>query len=417
MEDKKYICALAWIHAHIEADGRVRPCSMAADNVAIGSLLKQSFSEIYNSPVLKEMRVKMLRGELHEVCRHCHHLESLGQKTLRNASNEKFNKELDSFAAQTKADGEYQSEKIKSLDIRFSNLCNFKCRTCNEASSSAWYEDLNRLEEAKVVSGIKYPTQNKEQLWAMLEPMIAELEEVFILGGEPFLEPDHFVFLEMLKAHKREDIRLYYSTNFSTMSFRGKSLFEYWKGFKSVTLSLSYDGVLERAEFIRHGQNWQKTIEHHRELLKHQDIKFIITPTVSVLNVFHLPEMISYLIEQKMISSGEQVGLNILDQPDQYNVKILNEEERTRLKERYAAFLHEQLPRMILPKKELLAEQLNRVLSFIHDQQLDHHQRDELRKLFVGQSLMLNKVRAEQMLKILPELSSLFLDVAHQSTK
>jgi len=145
---------------------------MAADNVDMGSLEHNSFNELHNAPLLKEMRKKMLRGELHEACRHCHHLESLGQTTLRNVSNQKFVNDLEEFKSNTNDLGEYHAQKIKSLDIRFSNLCNFKCRTCNEASSSAWYEDLNRLEESKVVSGIKYPISDKNKLWLMLDSMI-----------------------------------------------------------------------------------------------------------------------------------------------------------------------------------------------------------------------------------------------------
>jgi len=58
-----------------------------------------------------------------------------------------------------------------------------------------------------------------------------------------------------------------------------------------------------------------------------------------------------YFIKEKMIVSGDQVGINLLDQPDQYNIKILNTEEREMLHTQYEQFINQKLPLLVCQRK------------------------------------------------------------------
>ncbi len=412
MIPSKTFCILPWLNAHLEADGRVRPCCMSADDKEIGNLHTSSLDCIMNSDLAKELRLSLLKGEEHELCRNCHLLESLGQQTLRNTYNEKHKDLIDSRIRNTSQDGSIPNINLASLDIRFSNLCNFKCRTCYEGSSSSWYQDANELRGGKNVEILR-PTKSKDELWQLLDKVLPSLKEVYILGGEPLIDPDHYLFLEKLIHENRTDIELRYSTNLSTLYLGKKSALDYWKKFQVVTLSLSYDGVGEKGEFIRKGMSWDKTVENHK-IIQNENIEFIITPTVSVLNAFHLIELIRYLVKEKMIISGEQVGLNILDQPSFYNVKILNSNEVKKLESIYKDFIENELKNSGLERVEVITEQLERLLNYCKKDTTDFDPKVE-RKKFVAYNSRLNKLRKENMLQLFPELSDIFLDVISNS--
>ncbi len=406
-------CILPWINSHIEADGRVKPCCVSVDEFVVGDLRSDKLEEIINSDLFKNMRLQFINGEKPAACRSCFKLEGVGQTTLRKSSNEKYKSIIQEKIKYTEEGGAIHQGTLLSLDLRFSNLCNFKCRTCYEGASTAWYKDSNLLLGRNQFKEILYPTKSKDEMWDLLDGALPSLSEIYILGGEPLLDPDHYIFLKKLIAKNRMDIHLRYSTNLSVLALGNDSVFDYWSKFNKVTLSLSYDGVGKQGEFIRKGMSWAKTVENHR-LIQEKNIDFIITPTISVLNVFHLVDLIRFLVEEKMIISGEQIGINILEQPSFFNIRILNSTERESLKVKYFNFIQNEMSSMSLILKEIIIDQLNRVIQYLSlegDEEADVNERQK----FIVQNTRLNKLRSENMLQLFPELSGFYLEAAQKS--
>jgi hypothetical protein len=179
-----------------------------------------------------------------------------------------------------------------------------------------------------------------------------------------------------------------------------------WKNFDKIILSLSYDGHGKQGEFIRKGMNWEKTLENHRTIQSlSSNIEFIITPTISVLNVFHIIEFLRIIISEKMISSGQQIGINILDQPSFYNIRILNQAERNILCNLYEDFIDHDLALSNLVKKEEVIVQLNRILSYVVAGAMPDSKE---RESFMIYNSRLNKIRSENMLALFPELKGFY---------
>jgi MoaA/NifB/PqqE/SkfB family radical SAM enzyme len=395
---------------HIEASGNVKPCCSAVDSAIVGNLHNSSTSQILNSTPFKDIRKAMLRDVKHPACRRCYNSESKGELSLREKSNEKYSTIINEKKNQTLSDGSIVNFTLKSLDIRFSNLCNFKCRTCNADSSTSWYQETNYLAGYELYKNILKPKKTREELWLELDSLIPALDSAYILGGEPFLENDQYEFLDRLILHKKFDINLSYSTNLSHLSLGEKSVLRYLEKFKNVTLLLSYDGVGKKGELIRKGMSWENTLRNHRIIQNNESkIKFFISPIVSVLNVFHIIELIKYLIEEKMIKSGEQLALTILDQPDYYNIKILNIKERSELEKLYRHFIDVESKQVNLPNLALIILQLENILNFISkdDDQSGNYAEERIK--FVIHNMKLDKMRKENLLKHFPELRELFL--------
>ncbi len=409
MIDSNYFCILPWIGTHIEADGRVRPCCVSAENKEFGNLNENPLCIILNSDEYKCFRREHLEGKQPKTCQNCYSQESAGYETIRNYSNNKYKNEFNDKLKSTLPDGTLINLNLITIDIRFSNLCNFKCRTCYPGASSAWYSDSNQLTKTSKFSKVFYPTKDKSELFKTLENHLPTLKEIYILGGEPLLEKDHYDFLDILISQNHLDIELRYSTNLSILKFGQKNITDFWAQFKNVTLLLSYDGINEEGEFIRKGMDWKKTVENHKYIqtsIPH--VKIYICPTVSVLNAFHILKLITFLIKEKMITSGNQIQLNFVVDPSFFSIKILSNIEKILLKNAYINFINNELPLLNIDTPEAIESLLHSILLHANSSH-DHNYLSE-RKKFVLYNHKLNLLRKENLLSLFPELSSIFLD-------
>ena len=66
------------------------------------------------------------------------HTKRLDHTVSDEYSIEHFGKYFDESLAMTHKDGHVDEMKMRYFDIRFSNICNFKCRSCGSEFSSQW---------------------------------------------------------------------------------------------------------------------------------------------------------------------------------------------------------------------------------------------------------------------------------------
>ena len=137
----KHFCMAPWVHMYIQTNGDVGSCCQLSNN--LGSLREKTLEELWNIDENKEMRLSMLKGEEIPACSICYNNEKNGIKSLRNMMNERFGHMID-ITDGTEDDGAFKYN-FKYVDIRFSNLCNFKCRTCCHTLSSSFYEEGKQL--------------------------------------------------------------------------------------------------------------------------------------------------------------------------------------------------------------------------------------------------------------------------------
>jgi hypothetical protein len=87
------------------------------------------------------MRKNMLEEKPCKECTKCYEQERHGFMSMRNSTNKHFGHHIN-IVDQTKDDGTFDDFKLRYYDIRFSNLCNFTCRSCGGwFSSSSWYQE------------------------------------------------------------------------------------------------------------------------------------------------------------------------------------------------------------------------------------------------------------------------------------
>ena len=135
------ICILPFIHLYTQPDGEVKPCCIAGGFDTKQSLRTSTIEEIFNSDEYKQLRSDMLEGKRNKVCDVCYSKEDRGESSPRQMFNSNTLWQMPDVGIDNSVPLEFQH-----IDIRFSNLCNFKCRMCNHSFSSNWYEDAKKIE-------------------------------------------------------------------------------------------------------------------------------------------------------------------------------------------------------------------------------------------------------------------------------
>ena len=105
---------------------------------------------------------------------------------------------------------------------------------------------------------------------------------------------------------------------------------ELWKHFKLVQIGISLDGFGNVNNFIRYPSQWSK-IENNLLKLDKLEGKFylFIKTTVSVLNIWHLPEFIEYIMRSNYrrmncAANFTITNLQFVHGPEHLNSNILN---------------------------------------------------------------------------------------------
>ena len=283
-------CMIPWIHMHAFPDGRAYPCCLGDDRHPIGNFKQDSLADVWNQEAYKIMRTNMLTETSCKECTKCYEQESNGFVSMRNSTNKNFGHHI-KLVDQTLADGTMPEFKLRYYDIRFSNLCNFTCRTCGGWFSSSWYTEEEELYGKRNYPKIMFAGRTELDMWEQLEPHIPYLEQVYFAGGEPMMMEEHYRILKELVRREMFDVKLIYNTNFSRLNLKDDNVLDYWRLFKNVSVGASLDGMGSRAEYIRKGTKWDQ-IERNREQMLEvcPDTDFYVSATVSLYNAHHVSD-------------------------------------------------------------------------------------------------------------------------------
>lgn len=343
LKEDNAFCILPWIHMHAWPDGRALPCCIADSDQPFGNLKENSIEEVWNSERYKELRVAMLNSKQLDCCKRCYELEgSTWIWTLRKNSNEWFGDKHFDLVEKTKEDGTLTDMRMAYMDVRFSNICNMKCRSCGPELSSLHAQEHGELYGKHEIANMLRNNGNtvvniakENNYWKNLQKYLPDVEEVYWAGGEPLITNEHYKILDHWIETGKTDVRLRYTTNFSNMRYKSKSIYSYWEQFEDVQVSASLDANGARAEFMRHGTDWQQIEQNRIEMLERvPHVHFEITPTISLYNVWNFPDFHMDWVERGLVDI-DKCRLNVLTGPDFMRIDYIPEEYKRELRAKY----------------------------------------------------------------------------------
>ena len=387
-------CVLPWMHLYIGPDGNVLPCCVADQKFPMGNINDTSVDDISKSSTFNLLRTNMLAGNRSKECSRCYTQEDAGLRSARQSHNVRWSQKK----LNVESNGTLKKFKPVYLDIRLNNICNLKCRMC-----SGYYSSAIAQEEAMLFGNqqsVDASMQSAQKALALenIIKYLPQAEKIYFAGGEPLLAPEHYKILDALIACGNTNLEITYNTNFTTLTYRGRSVLDLWKQFSNIKIGASLDAEGAVAEYVRHGTKWN-TIESNLELVKSQcpHINFIVTSTVGLLNVDNLIRL-----QQHWHTSGTldilKFSQTVMIGPKHLTVSALPLEHKQRLEQT----INHHVVWCRQNNAKVLATQWVEVLNYMLSKD-NSHSLVEFKRL----TEIMDQHRDESLEKVIPELKNL----------
>ena len=322
--DNNTFCSSFWNHQMIDTTGKVKPCCRFIwnNNITENTLQEKTIQEIFNSEFMNKLRKDSLEGNQIPGCQRCYQEQEAGKKSLRQRIND------------NPATNHYDIDdpKINYLELAISNDCNLMCRMCSGRYSWKLYD-----EEVEYYNKIlPYEKRTRSNIDCAYD-LLPNLKYIKFTGGEPLIIKEHWQFIE--KAVEKEyakNITLNYSTNCTV--FPKEKHIKLWKHFKKIEIAVSLDSITENENvYQRHLTDHNiaiKTIKKYSELANDTlNIQLIGRPTVTIMNVYTLPETVEWL---------ENLGIGTnpshLMYPEWQSITVLPKHSKLMIKTKYENF-------------------------------------------------------------------------------
>ena len=289
------MCMAPWVHTYLSPQTERRMCCASREpaqnfeqyidtSSGTGRYIPLTLEQHWNSDHMKSVRRRMMAGETLPECEVCND-RLLNTSVYRTYFDHLFQHKLPEVYSTTMEDG-FTTMSPVSWDYRFSNLCNFKCRTCGDMLSSAWETeqkshamvDYSNSKNNWMVPAVRQEisryqdTQIESEFSAAVENH--SVEEIYWVGGEPLMYEQHWRYMKRI-IELGDGPRLYarYNTNLSRVQYRGVDLFsDILSGIRDWQICASLDGTNAIGEYIRTGLDYEqfcRNFEHGLQYAKH----------------------------------------------------------------------------------------------------------------------------------------------------
>ena len=339
--NSKTFCIMPFIHQNIKHEGKVGACWRYPDR--IGDYRNQTLEEIWNSEQTRELRRAVLNNERPTGCRSCWDFEDSGVASTRQTCNETYSSSQYNLnfeeIVQNVTNDYAMPYQPRSIEIRFDNTCNLRCRHCSPTYSSQWevlaFKDpevkeffvkhgAGRLEKKH----ISLPEQSFEQF----KSAIPYLREVLVAGGEPLQQKRHWEMIEAMSDHAH-NITLSYNSNLVALGIGFYNVLDHWPRFKKIILRVSVDGDDKIFSYFRTNGDITKVVDNVQKLHALTNIEMSLTTTVSIYNISRLVDIVKFVN-----AAGGLFHTSIVQYPRAINPKVLPKEIKQTITQEWTAF-------------------------------------------------------------------------------
>ncbi|MAI03211.1 MAG: hypothetical protein CMQ75_01615 [Gammaproteobacteria bacterium] len=330
-------CMMPFTHLSTRPNGDITPCCRSRDT--LGNIQDMTFEQAWNGERQQKLREDLLSGVRNEFCYQCWDLEDQGSISMRQAHNVSRKNMIPKNCAKI------MPFEVPVLELKMSNLCNFRCRTCKPDLSTTWLKDWDKVkheyESIGVINEIEKQTKfNNDQFIEDIVKLAPTMQIVEFAGGEPLMDPLHYKVLEALEPFG-DKISVKYSTNLSKIKFGKFDTIASWSKFKGVDISLSIDGYPALNDYIRTEADTSVLAQNLREVKSALGNKYKGRAALcySAWNVMGLPESYDYF--QHVLDTP--VHGNIAWDPIFINPGVLPQEIKQLATKKYIDYL-EKIP-------------------------------------------------------------------------
>ena len=323
-----------WTHTYLSPQTERRMCCASREPAqnfrqyidtaaGTGQYTPMILDEHWNSEHMRSVRRRMMAGETLPECEVCNN-KLLNTNVYRDYFNSLFGHKYVEAMAKTTEDGTTYMQPV-SWDYRFSNLCNFKCRTCGDMLSSAWEVEQrihNMIDWSDSKNAWLQPHVRKQIFEfqnSQIEQEFADaveqhrIEEVYWVGGEPLMYEQHWRYMQrIIELGDGPGLYARYNTNLSRVDYRGVNLYrDILAHVRDWQICASLDGTGATGEYIRTGLNygaWLKNFQQGLEIARHRrqmriDFTLTLPGMFEIQNIVDLARELDVDVLAKVIFS------------------------------------------------------------------------------------------------------------------
>lgn len=389
------VCFAPFVQITTHPTGSFSPCPYLGGTSWLnhsGTILDK-----WTSQQMQDLRDQFLDGQKPMVCTRCWNEEAIGKRSLRQRlyDIDAGTSDYEMFQDSGMVDAVMQSIQDKSyasgpriISIKNGNVCNARCRSCHPEDSSQWIQDANRLYER--THRKFYKLDIRESNWSddqidQLKSLALNLSRIELFGGESLYNKKVLRLLnDLADQDLAKHISLYVNTN-GSVDILDK--IPKIAQFRDIDIGVSIDAVPEQFTYVRHPLQFETVaanVRRWRDYFTTHGMKFNLQSisTVSVLNIYHLRELKSLIIDLM----GRPPFWNLLVHPSHLSIVNLPYEVKQKVIER-------------LGDDPDFAEFVN----FMQSAHIDLH---AFRNFFVVRD-NLDDIRKEKFSEVYPEFSQL----------
>ena len=291
MHKPETLCMAPWTHTYLSPQTERRMCCASREPAqnfeqyidtksGTGRYIPVTLEEHWNSPHMQSVRRRMMAGETLPECEVCND-KLLNTDVYRTYFWHLFKHKYNDVIGKTDLNGRTSMLPV-SWDYRFSNLCNFKCRTCGDMLSSAWETEQRQhqmVDWANAKNTWMQPdvrreitqfqdTQIEEEFSCAVEEH--RVEEIYWVGGEPLMYEQHWRYMKrIIELGDGKNVYARYNTNLSRIELGGWNLYkDILLGLRDWQICASLDGTGAIGEYIRTGLSYPLFLNNFRQGLE-----------------------------------------------------------------------------------------------------------------------------------------------------
>ena len=291
------LCMAPWAHTYLSPQTERRMCCASREDAqsfeqyidtkeGSGEYQPITLHDHWNSDHMKSVRRRMMAGETLPECEVCND-KLLNTDVYRSYFTHLFGSKYYSKIWETTDETGYTEMNPVSWDYRFSNLCNFKCRTCGDMLSSSWESEQRQF---KMINWDN-PKNNwmkpevKREIEQFQDSVVEQefaqaveahqVEEVYWVGGEPLMYEQHWKYMKrIVELGDGPNVYARYNTNLSRVEYRGVNLYrDILSNLRDWQICASIDGTEAIGEYIRTGLKYDKWLENYNQAVETANTK------------------------------------------------------------------------------------------------------------------------------------------------
>ena len=256
---------------------------------------------LHNTAEKMRQREQMLNGEKPPGCSYCWNMEKTGEMSDRHYRSGEPWAMQDFDVIRTRPIDEKWTPRY--VEVNFNHACNLKCSYCSPQFSTTWGKETDRYGEYPTTpphnapehfQDRRKPIPNREDnpyvnaFWRWWPTLYKNLKHFRMTGGEPMMDPNTYRVLQYIMDHPKQDLHLNVTSNMCPADSKLKQ--KYFNMIQNICMEekvehmmqfVSVDAFGKRAEYIRHGLDFNYMMDNVEEFLdritKRNSITFICT--------------------------------------------------------------------------------------------------------------------------------------------